>query len=87
MTFEKLNQAEELRDRHDALCEKLQDLALMQERVNDYMEKGEVWVAVGSRSSLRCMHIDTNLVDTFLSEVEQFYTDKKQEVEDEFAKL
>lgn len=87
MTFEKLNQAEELRDRHDALCEKLQDLALMRDRVNDYMEKGEVWVAVGSRSSLRCMHIDTNLVDTFLSEVEQFYTDKKQEVEDEFAKL
>lgn len=87
MTFEKLSQAEELRDRHDALCEKLQDLALMRDRVNDYMEKGEVWVAVGSRSSLRCMHIDTNLVDTFLSEVEQFYTDKKQEVEDEFAKL
>ena len=87
MTFEKLIQAEELRDRHDALCEKLQDLALMRDRVNDYMEKGEVWVAVGSRSSLRCMHIDTNLVDAFLSEVEQFYTDKKQEVEDEFAKL
>ena len=87
MTFEKLNQAEELRDRHDALCEKLQDLALMRDRVNDYMEKGEVWVAVGSWSSLRCMHIDTNLVDAFLSEVEQFYTDKKQEVEDEFAKL
>lgn len=87
MTFEKLSQAEELRDRHDTLCEKLQDLALMRDRVDDYTEKGEVWVAIGLRSSLRYMHIDTNLVDTFLSEVEQFYTDKKQEVEDEFAKL
>lgn len=87
MTFEKLSQAEELRDMRDALCEKLRDLALMRDRVNDYTEKGEVWVAIGSRSSLCYMYIDTNLVDTFLSEVEQFYTDKKQEVEDEFAKL
>lgn len=87
MTFEKLSQAEELRDRRDAWCEKLQDLMLMRTKANDCAEDGEVWVAVGSRSSLRCMHIDTNLVDTFLSEVEQFYTDKKQEVEDEFAKL
>lgn len=87
MTFEKLNQAEELRDRHDTLCEKLQDLALMRDSVDDYTEKGEVWVAIGARSSLRYMHIDTNLVDTFLSEVEQFYSEKKREVEDEFAKL
>lgn len=87
MTFEKLSQAEELRDMRDALCEKLQDLMLMFQKADDCAENGEVWVAVGRPSNFRGMLIDTNLVDTFLSEVEQFYTDKKQEVEDEFAKL
>lgn len=87
MTFEKLNQAEELRDRHDALCEKLQDLMLMRTKANDCAEDGEVWVAVGRPSNFRGMYIDVDAVKLMLAEADARYTEKKREVEDEFAKL
>lgn len=87
MTFEKLNQAEELRDRHDALCEKLQDIMLMFQKADDCSENGEVWVAVGRQSSFRSMFIDADAVMQMLGEADARYSEKKREVEDEFAKL
>lgn len=87
MTFEKLSQAEELRDMRDALCEKLQDLMLMFQKADDCAENGEVWVAVGRPSNFRGMFIDADAVMQMLGEADARYTEKKHEVEDEFAKL
>lgn len=87
MTFEKLNQAEELRDRSDALCEKLQDIMLMREKasdcmVNGGMQDGSVWVAVGRKSNFRSMFIDADAVMQMLGEADARYTEKKRDVED-----
>lgn len=87
MTFEKLSQAEELRDRRDALCEKLQDLILMRKKANDCAENGELWVAVGTRQNMRGMFIDADAVMLMLKEADARYMEKKHKVEDEFAKL
>lgn len=87
MTFEKLSQAEEMRDRRDALSEKLQDLMLMRKKANDCAENGEVWVAVGRQSNFRSMFIDADAVMLMLEEADARYTEKKHEIEDEFAKL
>lgn len=87
MTFEKLSQAEELRDMRDALCEKLQDLALMRERADECAGDKGVWVCVGTRSNMRGMYISVDAFKLMLAEDEARYTEKKHEVEDEFAKL
>lgn len=87
MTFEKLSQAEELRDRRDALCEKLQDLMLMRKKANDCAENGELWVAVGTRSNMRGMFIDADAVMLMFEEADARYMEKKHKIEDEFAKL
>ncbi len=92
MTFEKLSQAEELRDRRDTLCEKLQDLMLMRKKVDDCVEtghvnRGEVWVTVGSGSNMYGMYIDVDAIKLMLAEADARYSEKKREAEDEFAKL
>lgn len=88
MTSEKLNRAMELDKKREYYELKLGDVGAMQKLVGNLRSNGRVVIGVSIGDAPHVTtYLDISLVEPMLLEADKFYTEKKHDVEDEFARL